>query len=814
MESLSPQVEVILNGDAPLPTRVIEGVVHPLAPILAEQRLARKNELKARGTLLMVLPDKHQLKFNIHKDSKTLKEAIENGLADEELTNYALMAFTSSSSSSSDNEIASCSKACTKAYATLQSYYDKLTNEHRNLQFDVLSYQTGLESIEARLLIYQQNETIFEKDIKFLKLNVELRGNDLVALRQKFKKAEQERDELKLRLEKFQTSSNNLSQLLARKTNHKTRLGYDNRVFNSSMFDCDNMFSSESDVRTFMPPKPDLVFHDALNVNEAIHTAFNVELKDDYEGEPMTAQKAPSFVQTTEHVKTPMPFNKTFEHPIPADHLRKDFPKSKGHRNSRNRKACFVCKSLTYLIKDCDYYVKKVVQTPAKNHAQRGNHQHSARMAHPNPQRHVVPTSVLTRTKVVPLTADVPHNNVLRERPAKTVGTKPNSPPRRTINHKPSPPASIFPQKVTTVKAPKGNPHHALKDNEVIDSGCSRHMTGNMSYLTDFEEINGGYVAFGGNPKGGKIIGKGKTRTSKLNFNDVYFVKELKFNLFSVSQMVDKKNNVLFTDTECIVLSPEFKLPYENQVLLRVPRLNNMYNVDLKNIVPSGDLTCLFAKATLDEFNLWHRRLGHINFKTLNKQVKGNLVKGLPSKVFKNNHTCVACTKGKQHKAFYKTKPASSVSQPLQRLQMDLFGPTFVKSLNKKKYYLVVIDDYSRFTWVFILATKDETNPILKTFITGIENQLSLKVKIIRSDNLMQSVVIELVDLIEPHDHMNSIFVSKCDGSWRVDYREVMLVFKASGILLRYGEVELSLVAFNPQLEVFYALSDNQVSGP
>ncbi|GJT38177.1 putative ribonuclease H-like domain-containing protein [Tanacetum coccineum] len=115
--------------------------------------------------------------------------------------------------------------------------------------------------------------------------------------------------------------------------------------------------------------------------------------------------------------------------------------------------------------------------------------------------------------------------------------------------------------------------------------------------------------------------------------------------------MCDKKNSVLFTDTECVVLSPDFKLLDENHVLLRVPRKDNMYNVDLKNIVPSGGLTCLFAKATLDESNLWHRRLGHINFKTINKLVKGNLVRGLPSKLFEINQTCVACQKGKQHRA-------------------------------------------------------------------------------------------------------------------------------------------------------------------
>nr|GEY45467.1 putative ribonuclease H-like domain-containing protein [Tanacetum cinerariifolium] len=135
------------------------------------------------------------------------------------------------------------------------------------------------------------------------------------------------------------------------------------------------------------------------------------------------------------------------------------------------------------------------------------------------------------------------------------------------------------------------------------------------------------------NPKGGKITGKGKIRT----------------------------------DTKCIILSSDFKLPDENHLLLRVLRENNMYNVDLKNVVPLGDLTCLFSKATLEESNLLHRRLCHINFKKINKLVKGNLVRGLPSKVFENNHTCVACKKGKQHRASCKSKLVSSISQPLRR---------------------------------------------------------------------------------------------------------------------------------------------------
>nr|GEW32506.1 ribonuclease H-like domain-containing protein [Tanacetum cinerariifolium] len=146
-------------------------------------------------------------------------------------------------------------------------------------------------------------------------------------------------------------------------------------------------------------------------------------------------------------------------------------------------------------------------------------------------------------------------------------------------------------------------------------------MTGNKCYLTDFEAYDGGFVSFGDGK--GRIFGKGKIKTGKLYFDDVYFSKELKYNLFSVSQMCEKKNNVLFTDTECLILSFNFKLLDKSQVLLRVPRKDNIYSVDLESVVPTGGLTCLFAKATLDESNLWHKRLGHINFKTMNKLVKG-----------------------------------------------------------------------------------------------------------------------------------------------------------------------------------------------
>nr|GEZ50938.1 putative ribonuclease H-like domain-containing protein [Tanacetum cinerariifolium] len=400
------------------------------------------------------------------------------------------------------------------------------------------------------------------------------------------------------------------------------------------------------------------------------------------------------------------------------------------------------CKSETHLIKECDFHARKFAQ---KSYASRDIHKHHAPMNHSKFPLHKVFAAVPSKSQPV-LTATARTISAIKPKFSKT---RPNIAPyamSKVNATKPSAVSAAQHNHGKNVWRPKSlvldhafrttSESMTLKQFDYNDAlGRSKHTTGNMSYLSNFEKLNEGYVAFGGNPKGGKITGKGKIKTGKLDFDDVYFVKELKFNLFSVSQMCNKKNNILFTDTECLVLSSDFKLPDASQVLLRVPRENNTYNVNLKNINPSGDLTCLFAQATLDESNLWHRRLGHVYFKTINKLVKGNLVRGLPSKVFTNDHSCVACKKGKQHRASCKCKTVSFVDQPLFRLHMDLFGPTFLKSLSKKSYFLVITDDYSRFSWVFFLATKDETASVLKTFIVGLENLLSLKVKIIRCDN-------------------------------------------------------------------------------
>nr|GEW86327.1 hypothetical protein [Tanacetum cinerariifolium] len=145
----------------------------------------------------------------------------------------------------------------------------------------------------------------------------------------------------------------------------------------------------------------------------------------------------------------------------------------------------------------------------------------------------------------------------------------------------------------------RGSSQNNIEDKGYWDSGCSRHMTGNISYLSDYELFDEGYVSFG---QGGcKITGKGTIKTGKLEFENVYFMKDLKYNLSSASQICDNKNSVLFTDSECIVLRRDFKLLDDANVLLRTPRKHNMYSIDLNNIASHKDLTCLVVKASADE---------------------------------------------------------------------------------------------------------------------------------------------------------------------------------------------------------------------
>lgn len=251
-------------------------------------------------------------------------------------------------------------------------------------------------------------------------------------------------------------------------------------------------------------------------------------------------------------------------------------------------------------------------------------------------------------------------------------------------------------------------------DTSNIDSGCSRSMSRNKDKLENFEAFDGGILKFGGST--GHITGKGTIRTENLDFDNVLYVKELQqYNLISVSQICDQTHRVIFTENECLVVTKDFLLPDPSMVILSVPRTQNLYTFSLKDIAPNGPISCLVAKASLDESTLWHKRLGHVNYKNMNKLVKGNLVRGLPSKRFQHDRTCVACHKGKQHKASYKgIYVINLITAPLQLLHMDLFGHVSVRSISHKYYGLVITDELSRFSWVFFLGNKSETSPVLK----------------------------------------------------------------------------------------------------
>ncbi|XP_035840177.1 uncharacterized protein LOC110913497 [Helianthus annuus] len=215
-----------------------------------------------------------------------------------------------------------------------------------------------------------------------------------------------------------------------------------------------------------------------------------------------------------------------------------------------------------------------------------------------------------------------------------------------------------------------------------VDSGCSRHMTGLKELLKNFRFIDGDFVSFAGDEKGGKIVGVGDVVSEALTLENVNYVPELCYNLMSVSQVCDKGISVLFNDMECLFLKPRYVVPAE-MIMLTAPRQNNTYVLNMKNPKTNDNRTCLISKVSESESLLWHRRLGHVNFKNMNKLSKLNLVRGLPIKEF----------------------PFS------------------------EKY------DLSRFSWVYFLEAKSKTAEVLKSFIPLIENVTKLKVKSIRSDN-------------------------------------------------------------------------------
>nr|GEW44388.1 hypothetical protein [Tanacetum cinerariifolium] len=682
-KSKSPIRRHITYSPSPKTSNSPPKVTTVKAPVVSAAQ-ARRNELKARGTLLMALPDKHQLKFNSHKDAKTLMKAIEKrfrGNTETKKVQKTLLKqqfenFTGSSSENLDQihdrlqklvsqlEIHGClysvsaatsvSVVCAKLHVSSHPNIDSLSNAV------ILSF-------------FASESTSPQLDNKYLK---QIDVNDLEEMDLRWQMAM-----LTMRARRFlQKTGRNLGDnrvttmgfdMSKVKCYNCHRIGYfarecrspkDTRrteeepanfalmAITSSSSSSDNKSDSESlspsslfdriqpsggynavpplITGNFMPPKPDLVFYTALLVVETDHSAFTVQL---------STAKPIQDLSHTNRPMTPIIEDWPIEAPILVATPKPTSPKTNSSGKRKNRKTCFMCRSMDHQIKDCNFYAKPKTQPTPRNYAHMGYYKQHASFTKKYPQKHIVPSVVLTKSKPVsvttvrPVSVVVPKIMITRPRHAHSLNTKSNSTIIRNKIHSQSSKTSNSSPKVTAAKALMvsvvkgkkgkwGNPQYALKDKGVIDSGCSRHMIGNMSYLSNFQELNGGYVAFRGNPKGGKISGKGKIKT-------------------------------------------DFKLPDESQVLLRVPRENNMYNVNLKDIVPSGDITCLFAKAIIDESNLWLRRLGHINFKTINKLLKGNVDEGflvgysVNNKAFRVFNSRIRIVQETLHVNFLENKP-------------------------------------------------------------------------------------------------------------------------------------------------------------
>ncbi|GKD98809.1 integrase, catalytic region, zinc finger, CCHC-type containing protein [Tanacetum coccineum] len=239
----------------------------------------------------------------------------------------------------------------------------------------------------------------------------------------------------------------------------------------------------------------------------------------------------------------------------------------------------------------------------------------------------------------------------------------------------------------------------------IINSGCSKHMTGDLSLLRNFI----GTVHFG-NDNFAAITGYGDYIQGNITICHVYYVDGLGHNLFSVGQFCDGDLEVAFRSKTCYVRN------LEGDDFLIGGRESNLYTISIYDMVASSPV-CLMSKETSTKSWLLYRRLSHLNFGTINDLTRLDLVDGLPKFIYEKDHLCSAFERGKRKKASHPPKLVPSDHSKLELIHMDLCGPMRVASINGKKYILVIVDDYSQYTWVYFLHSKDETPDIIKKFI-------------------------------------------------------------------------------------------------
>ncbi|GJW59399.1 putative ribonuclease H-like domain-containing protein [Tanacetum coccineum] len=418
----------------------------------------------------------------------------------DEPTEFALMAYTSNSSRS-DTEVQSCSKNCVKTYEKLQKQFDEQRQTLSKANLEIIAYQLGLESVEVQLVVHQKNEAVYEEKIAVLEFEVKDKSNAVTRLKNQLDETLKEKDDLKAKLEQFETSSKNL-----------------NKMINSQLSSKD---------------KTSLGYGDQLNENDSSDSELFNSVFDSRSSDGDDNQTNDRFKKDNGYHVVPPPLTGNYMPPL-ADLYFVGLDDSV-YRPTANKTSASVSQVETNI-------------TPPSNTSIEMTRVESVR-----------PSGVIIEDWVSDDDEDIfnlmickQHTNLVLKRLTVSV-VKGNG-----VTAVKASAGCVWRPKITDLN--NGNPQQALKNKGIFGSGCSMHLTGNIDFLTDYQDINGGFVAFGGSDRGGNITGKGKIRTDKLDFEDVFFVKELKFNLFSVSQMCDKKNNVLFTETECLVLSPDFKL--------------------------------------------------------------------------------------------------------------------------------------------------------------------------------------------------------------------------------------------------------------
>nr|GEX58304.1 Gag-Pol polyprotein [Tanacetum cinerariifolium] len=260
----------------------------------------------------------------------------------------------------------------------------------------------------------------------------------------------------------------------------------------------------------------------------------------------------------------------------------------------------------------------------------------------------------------------------------------------------------------------------------IVDSRCTKHITGNLKLLCNFVEKYLGTVCFG-NDQFAPILGYRDLVQGNIMINRVYYVEGLNHNLFLVGQFCDADLEVAFRKSTCFVRD------LQGNDLLTGNRGSDLYIISLQEST-SSTLLCLMAKALPTQAWLWHRRFSHLNFDYINLISKKDVVIGLPKLKFVKDQLCSSCEVSKEKRSSFKSKAVPSLKRRLNLLHMDLCGSMRAASINGKKYILVIVDDNSIYTWTLFLRSKDETPKVLKEFLTMIQRNLQAPVITVRTD--------------------------------------------------------------------------------